>query len=144
MWGDGTAVRVFTYVDDLVEGIYLLMHSDLEGPVNLGADALLFVRGHISGRRSSAIAGIACGLPVVAYEGVETGFPITEAGVWLAPQGDLEALSEGLCRVLTDESLWQALHQRSVQAYRRYFSWDAIANQFLKVLGNEVTHDGRT
>ena len=38
MWGDGTAVRVFTYVDDLVEGIYLLMHSDLEGPVNLGAD----------------------------------------------------------------------------------------------------------
>jgi len=108
------------------------------------ADALLFVRGHISGRRTSAIAGIACGLPVVAYEGVETGFPITEAGVWLAPQGDLEALSEGLCRVLTDESLWQALHQRSVQAYRRYFSWDAIANQFLKVLGNEVTHDGRT
>lgn len=38
VWGDGTAVRVFTYVDDLVEGIYLLMHSDLEGPVNLGAD----------------------------------------------------------------------------------------------------------
>jgi nucleoside-diphosphate-sugar epimerase len=38
VWGDGTAIRVFTYVDDVVEGIYLLMHSDLEGPVNLGAD----------------------------------------------------------------------------------------------------------
>jgi len=98
------------------------------------ADALLFVRGHISGRRTSAIAGIACGLPVVAYEGVETGFPITEAGVWLAPQGDLEALSEGLCKVLTDESLWQLLHQRSVEAYRRYFSWDAIAQRFIEAL----------
>jgi nucleoside-diphosphate-sugar epimerase len=38
VWGDGTAIRVFTYVDDLVEGIYALMHSDLEGPVNLGSD----------------------------------------------------------------------------------------------------------
>jgi len=38
VWGDGSAIRVFTYVDDLVEGIYVLMHSDLEGPVNLGAE----------------------------------------------------------------------------------------------------------
>ncbi|NOX62619.1 MAG: NAD-dependent epimerase/dehydratase family protein [Chloroflexi bacterium] len=38
VWGDGTAIRVFTYVDDLVDGIYALMHSDLEGPVNLGSD----------------------------------------------------------------------------------------------------------
>jgi len=38
VWGDGTAIRVFTYVDDLVDGIYTLMHSDLEGPVNLGSD----------------------------------------------------------------------------------------------------------
>lgn len=38
VWGDGTAIRVFTYVDDLVDGIFALMHSDLEGPVNLGSD----------------------------------------------------------------------------------------------------------
>jgi nucleoside-diphosphate-sugar epimerase len=38
VWGDGTAIRVFTYVDDLVDGIYALMQSDLEGPVNLGSD----------------------------------------------------------------------------------------------------------
>ncbi len=38
VWGDGTAVRVFTYVDDLVDGIYALMHSELDGPVNLGSE----------------------------------------------------------------------------------------------------------
>jgi len=38
VWGDGTAIRVFTYVDDLVDGIYTLMQSDLEGPVNIGSD----------------------------------------------------------------------------------------------------------
>ena len=36
VWGDGTAVRSYTYVDDMVEGIYMLMHSDLQGAVNIG------------------------------------------------------------------------------------------------------------
>jgi glycosyltransferase involved in cell wall biosynthesis len=98
------------------------------------ADALLFVRGHVSGRRTTAIAGIACGLPVVGYSGKETGFPITEAGVLLVPQGDREALAEALTQVLTDENLWWELHQRSKEAQRRYFSWDAIAGRFGEVL----------
>jgi len=38
VWGDGSAIRVFTYVDDLVDGVWTLMQSDLEGPVNLGSD----------------------------------------------------------------------------------------------------------
>ena len=36
VWGDGTAVRSYTYIDDMVDGIYMLTHSDLEGPVNIG------------------------------------------------------------------------------------------------------------
>jgi len=36
VWGDGTAIRSYTYVGDMVEGIYMLMHSDLEGAVNIG------------------------------------------------------------------------------------------------------------
>ena len=28
VWGDGTAIRAYTYVDDMVEGIYMLMQSD--------------------------------------------------------------------------------------------------------------------
>ena len=36
VWGDGTAVRSYTYVADMVDGIYRLMHSDLEGAVNIG------------------------------------------------------------------------------------------------------------
>jgi hypothetical protein len=36
VWGDGSAVRSYTYVDDMVDGIYRLMQSDLEGPVNIG------------------------------------------------------------------------------------------------------------
>jgi nucleoside-diphosphate-sugar epimerase len=36
IWGDGSAVRSYTYVDDMVDGIWRLMHSGLEVPVNIG------------------------------------------------------------------------------------------------------------
>ena len=43
VWGDGTAIRAYTYVDDLVEGIYTLMQSDLKGPTNIGTDEYVTV-----------------------------------------------------------------------------------------------------
>jgi len=36
IWGDGTAMRAYTYVDDMVDGIVALMKSDLENGVNIG------------------------------------------------------------------------------------------------------------
>jgi GDP-D-mannose 3',5'-epimerase len=38
VWGDGTAIRAYTYVSDMVEGILALMQSDLEDPTNLGSE----------------------------------------------------------------------------------------------------------
>lgn len=98
------------------------------------SDVLLFVRGPISTRRGSAIAGIACGLPVVAFEGPETGPPITEAGLALySPQrkGDL---GDVLLRVLQDEHYRASLGQRSLLAQRQYFSWHAIAARYAEFL----------
>jgi GDP-D-mannose 3',5'-epimerase len=37
VWGDGTAIRSYTYVDDMVDGIYRLTQSSIEGPVNIGS-----------------------------------------------------------------------------------------------------------
>jgi dTDP-glucose 4,6-dehydratase len=36
VFGDGSQTRSFTYVDDEVEGIYRLLHSDYSLPVNIG------------------------------------------------------------------------------------------------------------
>jgi nucleoside-diphosphate-sugar epimerase len=44
VWGDGTAIRSYTYVDDMVEGIYMLMQSDLEGSVNIGCPQYVSVK----------------------------------------------------------------------------------------------------
>ncbi len=45
VWGDGSALRVYTYVPDLCEGIFSLMHSDITGPANIGTDELVSVTG---------------------------------------------------------------------------------------------------
>jgi nucleoside-diphosphate-sugar epimerase len=44
VWGDGTAVRSYTHVDDMVDGIYRLMHSDIEGAVNIGCPQYVSVK----------------------------------------------------------------------------------------------------
>ena len=36
VFGDGSQTRSFCYVDDLVEGIYRLLHADYHLPVNIG------------------------------------------------------------------------------------------------------------
>jgi nucleoside-diphosphate-sugar epimerase len=44
VWGDGTAIRSYTYIDDMLEGIYLLMHSNLQEPVNIGCPQYVSVK----------------------------------------------------------------------------------------------------
>ena len=57
VWGDGTAIRSYTYVSDMVDGIYMLMHSDLKGAVNIGCpqyvtvDELVHTVAKVSGKR---------------------------------------------------------------------------------------------
>jgi nucleoside-diphosphate-sugar epimerase len=36
VWGDGSAIRSYTYVDDMVDGIFRLTQSHLDGPANIG------------------------------------------------------------------------------------------------------------
>jgi nucleoside-diphosphate-sugar epimerase len=44
VWGDGSAVRSFIYVDDLVDGVIRLMRSDVDGPANIGSPEYVTVR----------------------------------------------------------------------------------------------------
>ncbi|MDP6526011.1 MAG: NAD-dependent epimerase/dehydratase family protein [Kiritimatiellia bacterium] len=36
VWGDGTAMRAYTFIEDMVAGIYMLMQSDHAEPTNIG------------------------------------------------------------------------------------------------------------
>jgi glycosyltransferase involved in cell wall biosynthesis len=101
------------------------------------SQVLLFVRGALSSRRGSGIAGIACGLPIVAYEGRETGPPLTEAGVVFVPQDDVACLGDQLASLLPDRERRMALSARNLAVFREWFSWDRIADRWIEALGSE-------
>jgi len=99
-------------------------------------DVLLFARGALSTRRSSGLAALACGLPVVAYQHEETGFPLTEGGILFAPRDDLFLLADQLTKVLLDSDLRDHLGARNQAIFREWFAWDRIAEQFVRALDN--------
>ena len=61
VWGDGSAIRAYTYVDDLVDGIYLLMQSEMREPETIGSwefvtvDQLAAAAIKVSGKKISVI-----------------------------------------------------------------------------------------
>lgn len=102
-------------------------------------DVLLFVRGQISSRRGSAIAGIACSVPVIAVQGDETAPPITESGVLLlreeaSDQIRQRALGEALVKVLADQELRLHLVRRNRTIQESDFSWPSIASRYAEFL----------
>lgn len=38
VWGDGKQIRSYCYIDDCLEGIFRLTHSDIHQPINIGMD----------------------------------------------------------------------------------------------------------
>jgi glycosyltransferase involved in cell wall biosynthesis len=98
------------------------------------SDAMLAVRGGLYLRRGSALAGLACGLPIVGYEGAIRGTIVEDAGIALVPVGDHQALGSALRDILANAALWQQMHERSLHIQRKYLSWDVIGAQFIRLL----------
>ncbi|MGB6788452.1 MAG: hypothetical protein WBE20_09985, partial [Candidatus Acidiferrales bacterium] len=99
-------------------------------------DVLLYVRGEISPQRGVAMAAISSGVPLVGYGDPQKCFPVSAAGVLLVPLGDIQALSDALRLVLSDESVRRQLRERNIAAQKEYFSWAVIAQKFIGTLQN--------
>jgi glycosyltransferase involved in cell wall biosynthesis len=117
-------------VDVQVMGI---LPSDQVAHALSSSDVMLFVRASISTRRGSAIAGIACGLPLVGYKGHDTVAPVTEGGLVLVPRGSPE-LGKALLQVLSNNHYREQLAEASRYAQQKYFSWAAIAARYAEEL----------
>ncbi len=63
--------------------------------------------------------------------------PDHAAGVLLADPSDRVGVAEALRRVLCDAKFRDEMRQRSLVADQKYFSWDTIAEQFLRALSGE-------
>jgi nucleoside-diphosphate-sugar epimerase len=43
IWGDGKQTRSFLYIDECLEGVNRLVHSDFTGPVNIGSEEMVTI-----------------------------------------------------------------------------------------------------
>ena len=43
VWGDGLQTRSFLFIDECIEATYRLMHSDFQGPVNIGSEEMVTI-----------------------------------------------------------------------------------------------------
>lgn len=108
-----------------------------------GASVFLYLYGCVSQTRGTALAGVACGLPIVGYAEGRGPSPVEEAGVELVPYRDGEALAEALFRVLADDALGASLRARSREAQQKHFAWEAIAGKFTAAL-SVATREGES
>lgn len=102
------------------EQIQLLLRS---------CQAALFVRGGVSSRRSSAIAALGEGLPLVAQRNHETSSAWCRNGILLAPEGDLAALAGHLSTLGAPGELSRC-STASAQLFNEVFHWDRISERF--------------
>jgi len=43
IWGDGQQTRSFMFIDDCLQGTQMIMHSDIQEPINLGSNELVTI-----------------------------------------------------------------------------------------------------
>jgi GDP-D-mannose 3',5'-epimerase len=43
IWGDGNQTRSFLYIDECIEAVFRMMHSDFSGPVNIGSEEMVTI-----------------------------------------------------------------------------------------------------
>ena len=109
--------------------------SERKISANLAAsDVLLFARGGLSTRRGSGLAAIACELPIVAFEGSETAWPLTQAGIVFVRGDDFESLGNQLSALLRDRERRLDLGARNRAVFREWFSWSRIAERWIEAL----------
>ena len=84
----------------------------------------------------------AYGVPAVGYDvaGLRDAVRNGQTGL-LAKSGDVQALAEGLVRVLRNPQLWQLLAKNSIE-FSKNLSWDRTAKEFMRVLTHVVNHCG--
>ena len=128
-----------THVQLSVEGI--LDQNEIVERLR-ACDVLLFVRGGISTRRSSAIAGISCGVPMIAFAGSETSWPFQDAGVVLVSPTNLEELTSALIHLMSDADYRNGLALTNRLVYEEHFSWVAIAARFAAFLKSDPSAKG--
>ena len=98
----------------------------------------LYVHTHTAGastRSTSLVAALAAGLPTIAYRGRETSDLFQDRrNIMLVTPGDADELVTAARQLLECQELRHSISEGAANLYRRHFTWEAIAAQFLEAV----------
>jgi glycosyltransferase involved in cell wall biosynthesis len=119
---------------DDIEWTGVLPHPDVSRLLS-SCDLMLlpFVDG-VSSRRTSAIAALQHGLPLLTTRGAvpEPRF-VHEKNVYLLPTGDRQALADGLLEMAQKPEMRKRLAEGGRALYTEHFTWEAIAQEVARL-----------
>ncbi|MEM0301531.1 glycosyltransferase family 4 protein, partial [Saccharolobus sp.] len=135
--GDGYLRKDLEKISD--NGVKLLHNLSNDDRRKLIKKAWVLVNPSVrEGFGLNVIEANALGVPCVAYDvgGLRDSIRNGETGLLVKP-GDVQALAEGLLKVLTDEDLRGKLSESALE-HSRNFSWDRTAEEFMKVIEESI------
>ena len=92
----------------------------------------------MSTRRTTLMAGLAHGLPVIGLQGVNTDRILIQHidTMVLTPCGDVDAYAHAVVRLILDPTRRQAVGRAGRSLYERNFDWPVLAQMVLKALSD--------
>jgi len=112
--------------------------SDVERRKRVGRSWVLVNPSVREGWGLNVVEANALGVPCVAYNvsGLKDSIKNGETGL-LVKSGNVQALAQGLLKVLEDEELREKLSENALQ-YSRRFGWGTTSSEFMKVIKEVV------
>lgn len=88
-----------------------------------------------SGRRTTMMAALSIGLPIIAYDGYDTEKILKNGeNIILIPPKNPEILAENIIKLANNENLRIKLGINAGKTFENFFSWEKITKQYEKIL----------
>lgn len=87
-----------------------------------------------SGRRTTVMAALSCGLPIIAYNGYDTEKVfINEENIILISPKSPEILAENIIKLAKDKNKMLSLGKEARKTFDAYFSWEKIGKKYEEI-----------
>ncbi|MCK4352508.1 glycosyltransferase family 4 protein [candidate division WOR-3 bacterium] len=87
-----------------------------------------------SGRRTTLMAALSLGLPIIAYNGRETESVFKNyENIILIPPHNSKILTEKIMELIKNKKLRDSLGKKAKETFNTYFSWDIIGKEYEKI-----------
>lgn len=134
-WENKDELQLFTSHDDVM---FLGHVPNVDIALLMNAASCLAYTSFYEGFGLPPLEAMACGCPVVVSDASSIPEACGDAAYYVDPH-NIDSISEGICKVVTDETLRQVLIKKGLERVK-HFSWEESAKKHLEVFKEALSH----